>query len=52
MFFEVNEGVYLTLDLNDPKQTPVCFFETQIAASLEEFIRKIDEDAEYFMDMG
>lgn len=51
VFFEVNEGVYLTLDLNTPKQTPVYFFETQIADSLEEFIRKVDVDAEYFMDM-
>lgn len=52
VFFEVNEGVYLTLDLNTPQQTPVYFFETQIADSLEEFIRKVDEDAEYFMDMA
>jgi hypothetical protein len=52
VFFEVNEGIYLTLDLNTPKQTPVYFFETQIAGSLEEFIRMIDEDAEYFMDMA
>ncbi|OXT15107.1 SMI1/KNR4 family protein [Bacillus sp. OG2] len=52
VFFEVNEGVYLTLDLNTPKQTPVYFFETQIAGSLEEFIRKIDEDAEYYMGMA
>lgn len=51
VFFEVNEGVYLTLDLNTPKQTPVYFFETKIADSLKEFIRKIDEDADYFMDM-
>ncbi|MEN1970024.1 SMI1/KNR4 family protein [Lentibacillus sp. N15] len=51
VFYEVNEGVYLTLDLNMLQQTPVYFFETQIADSLEEFIRKIDQDTEYFMDM-
>lgn len=51
VFYEVNEGVYLTLDLNTPQQTPVYFFETQIADSLEEFIRKINHDAEYFVDM-
>ncbi|MDG5471392.1 SMI1/KNR4 family protein [Jeotgalibacillus sp. ET6] len=51
VFYEVNEGVYLTLDLNIPQQTPIYFFETQIAGSLEEFIRKVDEDAEYFRDM-
>ena len=51
VFYEVNEGIYLTLELNTPQQTPVYFFETQIAGSFEEFIRKVDEDAEYFRDM-
>ncbi|MGH0424559.1 SMI1/KNR4 family protein [Bacillus pretiosus] len=51
VFYEINEGVYLTLDLNTPQQTPVYFFETQIADSLEEFIRKINQDTEYFVDM-
>lgn len=51
VFFEVNEGVYLTLDLNQASQTPVYYFETQIAGSLKEFISKMDEDAEYFMHM-
>ncbi|WP_061808727.1 SMI1/KNR4 family protein [Rossellomorea vietnamensis] len=51
VFFEVNEGVYLTLALDTSKQSPVYFFETQIAASLEEFLRKIDDDADYFIDM-
>lgn len=51
VFYEINEGVYLTLDLNTPPQTPVYFFETQIADSLEEFIRKINQDTEYFVDM-
>ncbi|MES5926541.1 SMI1/KNR4 family protein [Bacillus cereus group sp. MG9] len=51
VFYEVNEGVYLTLDLNTPQKTPVYFFETQIADSLEKFIRKINQDAEYFVDM-
>lgn len=51
VFFEVNESVYLTLDLNTHKQTPLYFFETQIADSLESFIKNINEDAEYSMDM-
>ncbi|MBU8730734.1 SMI1/KNR4 family protein [Cytobacillus oceanisediminis] len=51
VFFEKNEGVYLTLDLNTSNYTPVYFFGIKIADSLEEFIRKIDEDDEYFMAM-
>lgn len=52
VFFEVNEGVYLTLDLNNSEQTPVYYFETQIAESLKEFIGKVDEDADYFVDFA
>ncbi|AMM95633.1 hypothetical protein UP17_20065 [Peribacillus simplex] len=51
VFYEVNEGVYLTLDLNDTQRTSVHFFETNIADSLDDFIKKIDEDNEYFFDM-
>ncbi|MCC5803740.1 SMI1/KNR4 family protein [Rossellomorea vietnamensis] len=51
VFFEVNEGVYLTLAIDTSNQSPVYFFDTQIAASLEGFLRKIDDDAEYFIDM-
>ena len=51
VFYEVNEGVYLTLDLSASQQTPVYFFETKIANSLEEFIGKINQDTEYFADM-
>ncbi|MGE7593544.1 SMI1/KNR4 family protein [Peribacillus frigoritolerans] len=51
VFYEVNEGVYLTLDLNDTQRTSVYFFDNKIADSLESFIKKVDEDNEYFFDM-
>ncbi|MGZ9819407.1 SMI1/KNR4 family protein [Peribacillus simplex] len=51
VFYEVNEGVYLTLDLNDTQRTSVHFFDNKIAGSLESFIKKVDEDNEYFFDM-
>ncbi|TKG97915.1 SMI1/KNR4 family protein [Peribacillus simplex] len=51
VFYEVNEGVYLTLDLNDIQRTSVHFFEIKIAESLDDFIKKIDEGNEYFFDM-
>lgn len=51
VFYEVNEGVYLTLVLNETQRTSVHFFETKIADSLESFIKKIDEDNEYFFDI-
>ncbi|KAB8129171.1 SMI1/KNR4 family protein [Gracilibacillus oryzae] len=51
VFYEVNEGVYITLDLTDTTSTSVYYFETKIADSLEEFLRKVDEDPAYFFDM-
>lgn len=30
VFYEVNEGVYLTLDLNTPQQTPVYFLKPKL----------------------
>jgi hypothetical protein len=48
VFYEVNEGVYLTLDLNDTQRNSVHFFDNIIADSLENFIKKVDEDNEYF----
>lgn len=51
VFYEVNEGVYLTLDLNDTQKTSVHYFDNKIADSLENFIKKVDEDNEYFFDI-
>ncbi|PAF34165.1 SMI1/KNR4 family protein, partial [Terribacillus saccharophilus] len=44
VFFEVNEGVYLTLGLTTNKQSPVYYFDTQIAESLEDFLREVNKD--------
>lgn len=46
VFYEVNEGVYLTLDLNDTQRNSVHFFDNKIADSLESFIKEVDEDNE------
>ncbi|WP_285767245.1 SMI1/KNR4 family protein [Peribacillus sp. SI8-4] len=51
VFYEVNEGVYLTLDLNDTQRNSVHFFDNKIADSLESFIKKVDKENEYFFDM-
>ncbi|MCY9226992.1 SMI1/KNR4 family protein [Bacillus haynesii] len=52
VFYEVNEGVYVTLDLNDSDKSPVFFFDKKIADSLEEFIKKVDQNDLYFEDMA
>src|SRR5699024_12633364 len=51
VFFEVNEGVYLTLDLNDSSESSVYFFDTILADSLKEFVKRIDEDGEFFINI-
>lgn len=51
VFYEVNEGVYLTLDLNDTDKSPVFFFDKKIADSIEGFIKKVDQNDRYFEDM-
>ncbi|AAU23747.1 hypothetical protein FTE28_04700 [Bacillus licheniformis] len=43
VFFEVGEGTYLTLDLDQEEENGICpvyYFDKIIAASLEEFSRK------------
>ncbi|MDD9795831.1 SMI1/KNR4 family protein [Priestia megaterium] len=50
IFFEVNEGIYISLDLKLPNN-PVFYFDTQIADSLEDFLKKFINDNEYYIDL-
>ena len=51
VFYEVNEGVYLTIDLGNKKQSPVYYLGTKIADSFGEFFEKINKDTDYFEDI-
>ena len=45
LFFEVKEGVYLTVDkIEHNEKNAIYYFENKIADSLEEFIHKILEN--------
>lgn len=50
VFFEVNEGVYLSLDLI-LDNNPVFYFHIQIADSLEDFINRFLKNNEYYIDL-
>ncbi|EMI14279.1 hypothetical protein C883_814 [Bacillus stratosphericus LAMA 585] len=50
IFFEVNEGVYISLDLK-LVNNPVYYFDTQIAESLEDFFKKFLNNNEYYLDL-
>ncbi|MCY8372869.1 SMI1/KNR4 family protein [Bacillus haynesii] len=52
VFFEVGEGSYLTLDLDQEEENGICpvyYFEKKIAVSLEEFLKKMDEELDYYI---
>ena len=53
IFFEVNEGVYLTIDHSvKGKKSPVYYILTKITDSIEEFLRLYDNDFEYLKKMS
>lgn len=48
IFFEVNEGIYLTIDKTDHDgQNAIYYNDDQIAPSLESFLRKFDSDPDF-----
>lgn len=49
-FFEVNEGVYISIDLQ-LANNPIFYFDTQIAESLEDFFKKFLNNNEYFIEL-
>lgn len=53
-FFEVGEGVYLTLALDEVSSDgacPVYYFETKVADSILDFVTKMDQETDYFIDL-
>ncbi|MFB6468865.1 SMI1/KNR4 family protein [Cytobacillus sp. Hz8] len=50
IFFEVNEGVYISLDLQ-LVNNPIFYFDIQIAESLEDFFKKFLNNNEYYLDL-
>src|SRR5699024_1271066 len=51
IFFEVNEGIYLSIDLQ-LVNNPIYYMDNQIAESLEDFFKKFINDNEYYINMN
>lgn len=51
IFFEANESALLLIELGQEKNNPIYYDEIKIANSFEEFLRKIIEDNNYYIDM-
>ncbi len=50
IFFEVNEGIYISIDLQ-LVNNPIYYFDIQIAESLEDFLKKFLNNNEYYIDL-
>ncbi|GMA98780.1 SMI1/KNR4 family protein [Pelosinus sp. IPA-1] len=54
VFFELGESVYLTLDLTQQDENGICpvlYFDDKIADSLLDFIKKMDVETDYFINL-
>ncbi|PZD93018.1 SMI1/KNR4 family protein [Paenibacillus sambharensis] len=52
VFFEVSEGTYLTMDLNNDQHeegSAIYYFGEKIASSLKDFLVKMDSQTDYFL---
>lgn len=50
IFFEVNEGSYLTISLDEGEKSAIYYGSEKIADSLEEFLIKMYDDGTYYFD--
>ncbi|MGG3424115.1 SMI1/KNR4 family protein [Heyndrickxia faecalis] len=51
IFFESSESALMSIELNENDKNPIYYYDIQIAASLEEFLRKIDENDKYYLEL-
>lgn len=51
IFFEGSESALMSIELNENNQSPVYYYDIQIATSLEEFLRKIQENDKYYLEL-
>lgn len=51
IFFEGNESALMSIDLNEKNSSPVYYYDIQIATSLEKFLRKIEENDKYYLEL-
>lgn len=51
IFFEGSESALISIELNDKSSSVIYYYDIQIASSLEEFLRKIEEDDKYYLEL-
>ncbi|USK50230.1 SMI1/KNR4 family protein [Bacillus sp. CMF12] len=51
IFFEGSESALMLIVLNENNRSPIYYYDIQIAASLDEFLRKIDVNDKYYLEL-
>lgn len=51
IFFEGSESALMSIDLNEKNSSPIYYYDIQIATSLEEFLRKIEKNDKYYLEL-
>ncbi|SDM25671.1 SMI1/KNR4 family protein [Sediminibacillus halophilus] len=51
IFFEGSEAALMSIELNENNRSAVYYYDIQIATSLEEFLRKIEENDKYYLEL-
>ncbi|WP_191562158.1 SMI1/KNR4 family protein [Metabacillus idriensis] len=51
IFFEGSESALMSIELNENNRSPIYYYDIQIATSLEEFLRKIEENDKYYLEL-
>lgn len=51
IFFEGSESALISIELNKNNRNPVYYYDIEIATSLEEFLRKIEENDKYYLEL-
>ncbi|MGZ0084433.1 SMI1/KNR4 family protein [Caldibacillus thermoamylovorans] len=51
IFFEASESALMSIELSNKEENPIYYYDIQIATSLAEFLRKIEENDKYYLDL-
>lgn len=51
IFFEGSESALMSIELNENNRSAVYYYDIQIATSLEEFLRKIEVNDKYYLEL-
>lgn len=52
LFFEANESALLLIEISEEQNNAIYYDDTKIADSLEEFLKKVMEDDNYYIDLA